>query len=468
MNRAVTLLILLSAAALTAPTVAQTRPMLADYFTEFASTLLSAGYAPLGINQTVTEDLNGDGNQDLVVLGVNYPGGTVVNVPQPGRVFLGDGNGRFTAAPTDLFPVDTLMTVHPSNVLFADFNADGRPDMFLSTHGYDAPPFPGEQNRLYLSRPEGGWRDATENLPQLSDFSQPSAVGDISGRGIFDIFVSNGFARLDGNPILPYTLLNSGSGQFTLTRTNIPAGNNQLLDPLSAHNFTGATLADLNGDGLPELIVTAVITANGKNRRTTILWNRAGVFVETDTTELPAPEIFPDNRLDADVERLDVNQDGLPDLVLVGTQSDYTPGGSCRSSSTRATGSSWTKRPTACRQGRPRETPAPIRAWVQVLDFNEDGAPDFSVEFRPQLNTPGFAGFPRDLPLVWLNDGAGHFSTLKVGDFVAAGSENTVFGGRPHLVATRNGYSFMTTQFVPQNGNLRVHGLLATRPYRTP
>ncbi len=101
-----------------------------------------------------------------------------------------------------------------------------------------------------------------------------------------------------------------------------------------------------------------------------------------------------------------------------------------------------------------------------MLDFNEDGAPDFSVAFRPQLNTPGFAGFPRGLPFIWLNDGAGHFSTLKVGDFVAAGSENSVFGGKPHLVATRNGYSFITTQFVPQSGILRVHGLLATKPYR--
>ncbi len=67
------------ALALTVPwAVAQQtpRPMLADYFTEFASTLPSAGYAPLAINETVTEDLNGDGNQDLVVLGANYPGGT--------------------------------------------------------------------------------------------------------------------------------------------------------------------------------------------------------------------------------------------------------------------------------------------------------------------------------------------------------------------------------------------------------
>ena len=95
----------------------------------------------------------------------------------------------------NLFPVDTLLTVHPRKVLFADFNADGRPDMFISSDGWDVDPFPGEQNRLYLSRPEGGWRDATANLPRISDHSHTSAVGDISGRGLIDIFVGNGYAR---------------------------------------------------------------------------------------------------------------------------------------------------------------------------------------------------------------------------------------------------------------------------------
>jgi hypothetical protein len=460
------LLVILSAVALTSPSSpAQTRPKLADYFTEINSTLPSAGYAPLEINSTVTEDLNGDGNQDLIVLGVNYPGGTIVNVPQPGRVFLGDGNGRFTAAPTDLFPVDTLMTVHPSGVLFADFNADGRPDMFLSMAGFDTSPWPGEQNRLYLSRPEGGWRDATENLPPLSDFTQVSAVGDISGRGIIDIFVSNGYAKPDRNPVLPYTLLNTGSGQFTLTRTNIPAGDQQLLDPFTAHTFDGVTLADLNGDGLPELIVRAVITsANARNRRTTILWNRSGVFVETDKTELPAPEIFPETRLDADVQRLDVNQDGLPDLVLVGTGRGYS-GWFVQIFINK--GNRQFVDETADRIASGDASGAgPFPFSVQVVDFNEDGAPDFSVEFRPDLTVPGLTGLPRSLPFIWLNDGAGHFSTLKVGDLVAPGREDAVFGRRPHLVATRNGYSFMTTQFVPQNGMLRVYGLLATKPYR--
>ena len=40
--------------------------------------------------------------------------------------------------------------------------------------------------------------------------------GDLSGHGLTDIFVGNGYAGQ--NQILPYTLLNTGSGQFTQTR----------------------------------------------------------------------------------------------------------------------------------------------------------------------------------------------------------------------------------------------------------
>src|SRR5262249_21860182 len=277
-NVRVALFVLASAVALTTLTApkapAQTGPRLAEYFTAIPSKVLDAGYAP-DSSFTAFGDINGDGNQDLIVLGTWYPQSVrTCRTPQPGPVLRRDAAGNFPPAPASLFPVDTLLTVHPRKVLFADFNADGRTDMFISLHGWDADPFPGEQNRLYLSRPDGGWRDATANLPQISDYSHTSATGDISGRGLIDIFVGNGFG-----PIAPYFLLNTGSGQFTQTRTNIPAGNNQLLDPSTSHHFAGATLTDLNGDGLAELIVTGVSSISGDQlRRSTILWNRAGSF----------------------------------------------------------------------------------------------------------------------------------------------------------------------------------------------
>src|SRR5262249_55603805 len=144
----------------------------------------------------------------------SFPGNFTAPVAQPGRVFFGDGNGGVTGAPNNIFSTDKLLTVHPRKILVPDFNGDGPGDIFISSHGWDAPPFPGEQNRLYLSQPNGSWIDATATLPQLSDFSHTSAVGDINGDGSIDIFVGNGYGNQTN--ILPYVLLNNGSGQFTL------------------------------------------------------------------------------------------------------------------------------------------------------------------------------------------------------------------------------------------------------------
>lgn len=52
--------------------------------------------------------------------------------------------------------------------MFADFNGDGQLDVSIGDHGYDAPPFPGAQNRLFLSNGNGTWREAGDNLPAIS------------------------------------------------------------------------------------------------------------------------------------------------------------------------------------------------------------------------------------------------------------------------------------------------------------
>ena len=440
---------------------AQAGPKLAAYFTELRATAIDPGFAStwffLGPD---TADLDGDGNQDLVALGANYPGSGVINTPQPGRVLLGDGDGHFTLASPDLFPVDSMLTVHPRKVIFADFNADQRPDMFISSHGWDAPPFPGEQNRMYLSRAEGGWRDATGDLPQLSDFSHTSAVGDISRRGIEDIFVGNGYSG-----IRPYFLLNTGSGQFVQTARNIPVSNNEVLDPQSGHRFAGATLDDLNDDGWPDLMVAAD-AANSSNRlrRSFILWNRSGAFVDGDRTELPSPAPFPNNHIDHDMQRMDVNQDGLQDLLVVGRQTIPLGGWFLQILINR--GSRQFVDETAERMPQEESfggiagapSSAPIAYWVRSLDFNQDGALDFYIIFQRDGGA-----FPRNHPLIWINDGTGHFSTWKLEDFVPSNKES-LLGGTPFLVATRNGYSFISVFKSPSNGGaLWVQGLLAAK-----
>ena len=78
-----------------------------------------------GLHANISEsaNLDGDGNEDFVLLRWTFPTSEVTAAnyrPQPGRVFLGDGDGGFRRAPTELFAVD--------------LNGDGLPDMFIAAH----------------------------------------------------------------------------------------------------------------------------------------------------------------------------------------------------------------------------------------------------------------------------------------------------------------------------------------------
>ena len=447
--------------------VLETVPPLAPYYTILPVEVIDPSYRPHAQSEfSASTDLDGDGNEDLVLLGATYPWAgrgdvTTENYrPQPGRVLLGDGDGGFRLAPAELFPVDTLNTVHPRNVPFGDLNADGLPDMFIADHGWDAPPFPGEQNRLYLSRPGGGWRDATSELPRLSDFSHSAAIGDIRGLGTPDIVVGNIVS------ILPYVLLNDGDETFSLDRSSLPVGPGETLDFVSGGlPMIGTVLADLDGDGLPELI------SLGERSRghlwveavSFVFWNRAGAFSDEHKTPLPSPEVFARHgHIGLDAAVLDADGDGLLDLVIVGTQSDPFYDGwfvqllMNQGDGTFADETSLRLQPQEQSSGNPGvATGAPWAMWVDVLDFNGDGAADFVM-------TPTAA--PPNLPLIWLNDGSGRFSALKVHDFVRPGDEWLLENAL--LVRTRHGYSYITTQSYGGGGGLILTGLLATRPYR--
>ena len=442
-------------------------PSLEPYYTMLPIDVIDPSYRPHGYASAST-DLDSDGNEDLVLLGATYPtsGVTAANYrAQPGRVFLGDGDGGFRRAPAELFPVDTLNTVHPRKAPFGDLNGDGRPDMFIAGHGWDAEPFPGEQNRLYLSRPGGGWRDATGELPQLSDFSHSAAIGDIRGLGVPDILAGNIWGK---NEILPYVLLNNGDETFSLDRSNLPVGPDETLNFLSRGlAITGTVLTDLDGDGLPELIALGEGYRGhlGIEAVSFVFWNRAGAFSEQHKTPLPSPEVFARHgHIDLDAAALDADGDGRLDLVVVGTQTNpFYDGWFVQLLMNRGDGTFADE--TALRL-RPHEqssgnagvaTGAPWAVWVDVLDFNGDGAADFVM-------TPAASDLRPNQPLVWLNDGSGRFSALKAHDFVPPGYEWMLLGAR--LLRTRHGYSYIVTQSYPGSGGLILTGLLATRPYR--
>lgn len=443
-------------------TASMAAPSLSGYFTPLPPRVIDSSFVTTKLSPVVvTADLNGDGHQDLILLGNDFPqNGATTYAPKPGKVYWGNGSGGFTAATESQFPISTLSTVQPGKVLTADLNGDGRLDVFIACSGWDAAPYPGEQNRLYLSQPDGTWLDATSTLPQISDYSHSAAVGDIDGDGRPDIYVGNISAHRLG--VLPYMLMNQGNGWFTLDRSRVPVGVGQGLHGPTGHDSPGSTLTDLDGDGALDLIVTADTRLLIK--QATIYWNRGGQFTDDNKTLLPENVMLFGNHLDLEAQAIDVNGDGRPDIVLAGTQvNPYYEGWFVQILVNQGdrtfldeTTSRLPPKAIADWTGTANTTPWPVR--VRVLDFNGDGFPDFALDLLHVTK------IKQTQPLVWLNDGTGHFTILTVGDFVSPGNEWQL--GTAHLMATMNGFSFITPQNYPGSGGQMMTGLIASAPYR--
>ncbi len=370
-------------------------------------------------------DLNADGRQDLVILAQYYPldGNTFDKLqPQQGRVFLAQANGTYALAPSDLFPIDDLRTVHARKTLFVDLNGDGRKDLFIADHGWDAPPYPGYPNHLFLSTLTGGWRNADNELPRVSDFSHGAAAADIDGDGDLDIVVLNGYNHSTNPATNSYVLINDGSGRFTRADDRLPAQSGQLLYIWSAngkaHHLVDAEFSDLDGDRLPDLVVMAD-AAHDFNafRQTTIFWNLGGRFDDQHITRLSEPYGMP-SHIDMNAAFADFNGDGVKDIVVVGTNGQPFYDGSFVQMFYGLGNRQYTEVSDQVLPQAFRNLTQPNiktgNAWpirVHTLDINRDGAPDFAIDF---------VGVPKAgvTPLLWLNDGSGRFSVVTVEHFM--------------------------------------------------
>ena len=209
----------------------------------------------------VTGDLNGDGIPDLLV--------AVNGSPNALLAYLGNGDGTFTLKST---------TATPSSggyVALGDFNHDGKLD--FATSG----------NLLALGNGDGTFQAPAAIVanPPSSGFSG-IAVGDINNDGWPDLVLTNN--GIPGYDV--FVLLNNHEGGFTQMPTNFGATTFQPI------------LADLNRDGNLDLVVGAEAYVG----------NGAGGFTHTATLPPPAGSFLSLTCV------ADVNGDGIPDVMVLG------------------------------------------------------------------------------------------------------------------------------------------------------
>lgn len=182
-------------------------------------------------------DFDRDGWPDLFLIG----GGNTADA-----LFINNGDGTFTDQAA-AWGVDVMHRGLGSTT--GDFNADGWPDLFVTSAGSVSASASVGTHRLYRNNGNGTFTDiaASAGVNQASPTSivaTGAAFGDYDLDGDLDLFVCTWW-EMDGNRLFR----NDGSETFTDVTT--AAGIDQLF-----HGFS-PRFVDMNGDRYPELLVAA-------------------------------------------------------------------------------------------------------------------------------------------------------------------------------------------------------------------
>lgn len=187
-----------------------------------------------------------------------------------------------------------------------DLNGDGLPDAFFPTnHAY------GEKVDLSIFWDQPGYSLAKKTqLP--TEGGQDAAVADLNRDGHPDLVVLN---RFDGtkNELSAWIYWGSAEGFSADRRDSLPAQGGEAIE-----------IADLNGDGYPEIVIAnsglTYHVAIDKIQQSYLYWNKAGKFAADQKAILPTIN-------GRDVAIADLNADGQPDIVLVSSGNETKESG---------------------------------------------------------------------------------------------------------------------------------------------
>ncbi len=269
-------------------------------------------------------DLDGDGDSDLFLGFGSFP--QQGDFPQYPAILENNGDGTYSVI---TIKNQTSKFIAPLATEFADFNKDGKLDIFIGAGGRDADPFPGGQNTILMSNPDGTYTDSPELLPQINNFTHDVTIADINGDGYPDIYASNigTFPGEEGKGTIPQLLLSQNGPTFVsqdLKGTLFDLTIIKTIDGSGKHGNTyqASQFVDINNDGILELVLgNAGGTSSFSHKNIIVYQDGQGNFQEDTVFELP-DGLWGINTITNDIKSTDINSDGLPDLVMSQTNRD--------------------------------------------------------------------------------------------------------------------------------------------------
>ena len=337
-------------------------------------------------------DVNGDGKPDLIVANFNVDTVSVLlNTTTPGAA-----TPSFTAQQT------FATGVNPQSVSAVDVNGDGKPDLIVAN-------LEGHEVSVLLNTTVPGAATPSFAAQQhfaVGNFSYSVTAADVNGDGKPDLIVTNfsdntvsvlpntttpgattpsfaaqqAFAVGSGSTSVTASVIN-GDGKPDLIVANYNSNTVSALLNFTAPgaailtfatqqsfatgmNPQSVTVADVNGDGKPDLMI-----ANYSDNTVSVLLNT----VPPPTAAAPAftaPQSFPSGSDPEVVTAVDVNGDGKRDLI-VANAFDNTVSVLLSTTAPGAATASFAAQQTFAAGNAPRS--------VVASDLNGDGKPDLVV-----------------------------------------------------------------------------------------
>lgn len=427
---------------------------LQDYFQFKYNYKVSPDTAKSRSDVVYSVDLNQDGYKDIALFGFTYPDtGVTSGIPQKSMFYWGSANGTYELASAAI--IDIPATVHPREFVTADFNNDGKLDLFVADHGWDTAPYPGGQNQLILSGPTG-WTNATANLPQRLDFTHSTAVGDIDRDGNVDIFLGN--TATVPAPFSASILYGNGKGQFNESTASLP---NELKGS-DALRSTSVSLSDLNNDGWTELIMGN--DGNNAKGQSIVYWNDSGLFSNSHASLIPSGYFGNKNEQILDIQTGDLDGDGIKEIVLLSTQNNpFYDGWSLQTIKVNGESLADTTATSFGNNIRKmgeinKSTGSPWIPFVNLVDVNLDGTLDLLLDGVQMGNTIDQA----TMPLIYLNDGFGHLSPIFTSDILNLGPTNKTFFNAASAYVSTKGVSWLVT--FPYQDSVYFIEVVPTKP----
>jgi len=213
---------------------------------------------------------------------------------QPYAVPAGQHSVDSSALSTDSFlPSLTFDTggQFSDSIAVADLNGDGNPDLVVTDiYGiYGRPP---SVVGVLLGNGDGTFH-LVGTYDSGGSWATSVAVGDVSGDGKLDLVVGNAIGSASCPNGAIDVLLGNGDGTFQPAREYCSGGSTP----------SSVAVADVNGDGNPDLVVTNASSGNVA----VLIGNRDGTFQPPVTYGAGSP---------VQVVVVDVNGDHRPDLVI--------------------------------------------------------------------------------------------------------------------------------------------------------